>query len=73
MRLGFRSPSLQQLNLKMQPIKIFGADKIPWSPIEHIKESATEIVVWAMPVIFLSGLVQIFGNISISKLNFQFV
>lgn len=44
----------------MYGMRIFGADKIPWSQIEHIKDSAPEIIIWAIPVIFLSVLLEIF-------------
>ncbi len=44
----------------METYALFGADKIPWSEIEGLKGSAPEVIVWAIPVIFVFVLIEFF-------------
>jgi sterol desaturase/sphingolipid hydroxylase (fatty acid hydroxylase superfamily) len=39
---------------------IFGADKIPWEHIERVKNSAPEIIIWAIPAMFSLVLLEVF-------------
>ncbi|GCC50485.1 sterol desaturase family protein [Chryseotalea sanaruensis] len=44
----------------MEVYSIFGADKIPFSQIERLQNSAPEIIIWAVPVIFAFVLLEVF-------------
>ena len=39
---------------------IFGADRIPWRDINNVKDSAPDIIIWSIPVLFISVVVEIF-------------
>lgn len=44
----------------MNESSFFGADKILWSRISEVKESAPEIIIWAIPAIFFVVLLEFF-------------
>lgn len=39
---------------------IFGADKIPWNSVEHLKNNAPEIIIWSAPVMFFFVILEIY-------------
>lgn len=51
----------------MDLLSIFGAEKIPWSTIDHVKDSAPEIIVWAIPAIFAFVLLEVFVSYKQNK------
>lgn len=44
----------------MNVFVFFGAYKIPWEQVDHIKDSAPEIIIWAIPAMFFFVVLEIF-------------
>ncbi|MBL0744581.1 sterol desaturase family protein [Chryseolinea lacunae] len=43
----------------MKFLEVFGAERIPWERIDDIKDSAPEVIVWAIPAMFFFVLVEL--------------
>ena len=39
---------------------LFGADPIPWSSVDHLQNSAPEIIIWAIPLMFLFAAIEFY-------------
>jgi sterol desaturase/sphingolipid hydroxylase (fatty acid hydroxylase superfamily) len=42
--------------------KLFGADKIPFTKVDALQDSAPEIIIWAIPVLFVFVLLEVLAS-----------
>jgi sterol desaturase/sphingolipid hydroxylase (fatty acid hydroxylase superfamily) len=46
--------------MEKEYLNIFGAEKIPWSHVDRVQDNAPEIIIWAIPAMFILVLIEIF-------------